>query len=205
MSGSPDPSPAAAGRRGLVAIARHAQPEGGDGRKRFVGQADAPLGTVGIEQARRLADRLAPLGLEAIYCSDLRRCASTTRIVAERVGLPVFVEPQLREIDTGLWEGLTADEAKQRFPAEYVAREADLLGHPFPAGESFRDLERRVVPAFEAIRGQGGEKILIIAHLGVNRVLLCRLRGLPLESLFSIRQDYCGGEFVGLDASAGAC
>lgn len=104
----------------------------------------------------------------------------------------VNIDPRLREIDAGRWEWLTAEEAAARFPADYKERERDLVGFRFPGGESFRDLRERVVPAFVDIVDRGGANILIVAHLGVNRVLLCEFLGLPLEELFSIKQAYGG-------------
>jgi len=106
--------------------------------------------------------------------------------------LRVQTDPRLREIDAGLWEWLTFEEAATRFPEQYAERERDLVGYRFPGGESFRDLRERVVPAFLEIVDSGGANILVVAHLGVNRVLLCEFLGLPLEELFSIKQEYGG-------------
>lgn len=201
-----------------VYLVRHAEPAVPPGR-RFLGQADPPLGPKGEEQARRLADRLARLLAEggtgdstgtgapgiprtpgatrfdAVYTSDLRRCLQTAEIVVGSSEVPVFPLPRLREIDTGLWEDLTFEEAARRYPAEYAAREKDLIGYPFPGGESFRDLQARVVPAFLDLVAEslaaGRRTLLLVGHRGPNRVLLCHLLGLPLEALFSIGQDYC--------------
>lgn len=209
-----------------VYLVRHAQPAVPPG-KRFLGQADPPLGPAGLEQARRLGDRLAehledrmagrPGGtsaehtadtdaaesagspsaarFDAAYSSDLRRCLQTAEILIGSTGTPLFLLPRLREIDTGLWQNLTFAEAARLYPAEYAAREKDLIGYRFPGGESFRDLQARVVPAFVDLVNEslaaGRESLLVVGHKGLNRVLLCHLLGLPLEMLFSIEQDYC--------------
>jgi len=184
---------------------RHPEPLLPDGRKRFVGRSDPPLSAAGIEHAHRLADRFRSLGLESIHSSDLRRCMTAAEIIAgaacresgargreERCDLcpSVQPEPRLREIDAGLWEFLTFDEVRRLYPQEYAERERDLVGYRFPGGESFRDLRERVVPAFLDIIDHGGEKILVVAHQGVNRVLICEVLGLPLEGLFSIEQEH---------------
>jgi broad specificity phosphatase PhoE len=161
-----------------------------DAFRRFIGQADPPLGTAGLEQAQRLAERLRDVPFDAVYSSDLKRCLRTAEVIAGAAGVGVRPDPRLREIDTGLWEGLSFDEARVRYPLEYAERERDLVGYRFPGGESFRDLRERVVRAFLEIVEEGGGHVLVCAHKGANRVLFSELLGLPPAELFSIKQDY---------------
>ena len=156
------------------------------------------LTAAGVEQARRLAQRLRAVDLDTAYSSDLRRCMMTATIITEEAGLPLFAasglrfrtDHRLREIDAGVWEMLTLETVRRAFPAESAQRERDLVGYRFPGGESFVRLQQRAVAAFRDIIAQGGSNILVVAHRGVNRALLCHLLGRPLEDLFSIRQDY---------------
>ncbi len=173
-----------------VYLIRHTEFVVFDDQKRFSGQADPPLSSSGIEHAHRLADRLRQVHFDSVHSSDLQRCLQTAEVIARASGVPVRPDIRLREIDTGLWEGLTFEGAKTQYPFEYSERERDLVGYRFPGGESFRDLHERVFPAFAQIVDEGGESILVVGHRGVNRVLLCDFLGLPLESLFSIEQDY---------------
>jgi probable phosphoglycerate mutase len=154
------------------------------------------LSETGIEQAHGLTERVREVHFTAAFSSDLQRAAKTAEIVAADTGVEVELDARLREIDAGLWEGLTAEEAKERFPQDWAERERDLVGHRFPGGESFRELEHRVMAAFLDIVRRGGERPLIVAHLGVNRVLLGHSLGLPLEKLFSFQQEYCGVEIL---------
>jgi molybdenum cofactor cytidylyltransferase len=192
------PGTPAAGPVLQVLLVRHARPVG-PGGKRFVGHSDLPLAPAGVEQAGRLADRLMKITggacFNSIYSSDLGRSLQTAEIVAERCGTPVEAKPWLRELDVGLWEGMTPDEAAEQYPAEYQRRELDLVGQPCPGGESFEELESRVVPRFldlvtESLAA-GHRRILVVGHKGVNRVLLAHFQGLPLADIFSIKQDYC--------------
>src|SRR5438876_6792690 len=96
-------------------LARHGETDWNrDGRCQ--GHADPPLNERGREQALELAELLADEPIEAVYSSDLRRAHETARIVADRKGLDVIVDPQLRERDVGHWSGLTAAEIEERFP-----------------------------------------------------------------------------------------
>lgn len=188
----------------LVYLIRHTEPVLPDDRKRFVGWSDPPLSPNGVRQAHMLAKRLGHVRFDSIWSSDLRRCALTAEIIAGGAArgpqsrtptaldasVRVQPDPQLREINAGLFEGLTFEEAAATHPQEYAERERDLVGYRFPGGESFRDLRARALAAFLRIVDRGGAKVLVVSHLGVNRVLLCEFLGLPLEDLFSIKQAY---------------
>ncbi len=177
-------------------VARHARPELPDGEKRFLGQSNLPIGTVGLLQAQALSARLRSATFAAVYSSDLARCRATAEVIAEDCGIALTIDTRLREIDTGLWEGMTAEEARNTYPREYAERENDVLGVGFPGGESFRELRDRVLPVLGDILSGQGKTVLVVAHLGVNRVMLTHLRGLPFEQLFSLRQDYCDFETI---------
>jgi alpha-ribazole phosphatase len=184
---------------------RHAEPVQPDDRRRYLGHADPPLSVAGVEQAHQLADRLRSVSFSAAFSSDLQRALKTAEIIVAGTGLRIQTDVRLREIDAGLWEGLSFEEARERYPKEHAERERDLVGCRFPGGESFYELQQRTVSAFLDILHRGGERVLIVAHLGVNRVLLSYAMELSLERLFSIRQEYCGVEVMevsfGLDGS----
>ena len=212
----------------LVFLVRHAEPSGLGG-KRFLGQADPPLSREGERQARLLGARLAlalsrddtgvaerglvgaPL-FDAVHSSDLARCMQTAEIIISNqdlhgTAIPVTPHEWLREIDVGLWQGLTWEEAKERYPAEHAERELDLVGYPFPGGESFQDLRDRVVPRFLDLVQQesraGHHRILVVGHKGVIRVLLAHAFGLPLERIFSIEQEYCAVSVLRVSSTPG--
>src|SRR2546421_2092518 len=86
-------------------LVRHGETDwNADGR--LQGHTDRPLSDFGRRQARQLAEELANESLEAIYASDLARARETAEIVGKRLGLPVVLEPELREKDWGTGEGL---------------------------------------------------------------------------------------------------
>src|SRR5690242_21947015 len=96
-------------------LARHGETDWNrDGR--WQGWADPPLNETGREQARELADQLRTTPYEAVYWSDLKSAHETAVIVAEPHGVPVVVDPELREIDIGERSGLTRAEIDERFP-----------------------------------------------------------------------------------------
>jgi 2,3-bisphosphoglycerate-dependent phosphoglycerate mutase len=135
-------------------LVRHGETDwNADGR--LQGHTDRPLSAFGRRQARQLAEELADESLEAIYASDLARARETAEIVGERLGLPVVLEPDLREKDWGTWEGLTPVE---RDRVEFV-------------GESTEAHQERILRALRRIseRHPDGGNVLVVTHGGSMR------------------------------------
>lgn len=129
--------------------------------------------------------------LQAVYCSDLRRAVKSAEIVAESYALNVVVIPQLRERSFGIWEGMTFTEIKETYPSEFESWAGDPLQYSPPGGESTLEVKERVCRALDMIlRNHPEENIAIVAHGGVNRIILCHLLGIPLENIFRIEQEY---------------
>lgn len=160
--------------------------------RRFVGQMDIPLSERGRGQARTWAARLAGAPFGAAACSDLSRCRETASLILAGRDLAPTVEPEFREINLGAWQGLTADEVAARFPGQHEARGRDLAEFRPEGGESFADVQKRAVAALSRLAGPLSGHLLVVAHGGVNRAILCHVLGLPLERLFSLGQDYAG-------------
>ena len=173
----------------MIYLLRHGEIEQSEGR-RFVGQSDLPLNENGLRQACLWQQKLKAGIFEKIYASDLSRARQTALIIAVNHQDKVQLLPALREINLGKWEGLSVEEAQARFPEEWQSREKDLVTSRPPGGESFRDLALRVGPVFnQIVQGLEGH-ILIVAHAGVNRVILCQVLGMDLANLFRLGQDY---------------
>jgi alpha-ribazole phosphatase/probable phosphoglycerate mutase len=178
-------------RLNCVYLIRHGQIQGYEDSPVY-GHTDVDLTEIGILQMQQMSDRLRLVDLEAIYSSDLRRSTNGARIIARYHDVPVHFLPELREMNFGDWEGLTLSDIQAHFPGELQKREADLVNYRIPGdGESIGNLSERVIPVYESIlAGQEGKNIAIVAHGGVNRVILCKALGLDLVHLFNIQQDY---------------
>jgi probable phosphoglycerate mutase len=159
--------------------------------RRFVGRQDLPLTERGRDQMTRLADYLTTQSITGIVTSPLLRCLTSAGILQARLGggEPKVVA-DLQEISLGAWEDLTVEQVRHRFPGSWEARGKDPAEFQPPAGESFCALLDRVWPAFLALAANKGDRVAIVAHAGVNRVLLCRILGMPLGHLFRLEQDY---------------
>lgn len=175
---------------GRLLLLRHGQ-AAGDQERLFLGQGDPALSELGRAQAAWWRDELAGLGLKRIVASDLSRTQETAAIIAESQGLPVELEPRLREVDLGRWEGLARDEVARRWPQAYAARGADPAGFRPPGGESFGDLAARAWPVLASLAAWPGT-VLVVTHAGVLRMALGRLLGLPWSALFGLRPALAG-------------
>jgi probable phosphoglycerate mutase len=173
-----------------VYLVRHGEVQGAETR-RFIGHLDVPLSASGERQVQAVARRLSSVKLDAVYTSDLSRTRHTADILAAPHSLVPRLRPALREFAMGRWEGLTAAQIREREPEAFTTWMADVAGYRFPEGESLGDLTSRAWPTFEAIvEAHAGETVAMVAHGGTNRMILCRLLGLPATRLLAIGQDY---------------
>lgn len=173
----------------MIYVLRHGEIEE-TARGRYVGQTDVALSERGRHQAVRWGKWAAGKKLGAVFCSDLARSFETAAIMAERLHLKPRVDRHLREIHLGEWEGRLMQEVRTESPMEWEQRGACMDTFRPPGGESFLDLSRRVVPVFTQIAEIDADATLIVGHAGVNRVILCHVLGLPIRSLFALKQDY---------------
>jgi len=159
-------------------LVRHGETEW-NAEGRYQGWTDVPLNETGKRQAVALGRRLAREDIHAIYASDLRRAWETAMIIAAPHGLPVRSERRLREIDFGIWEGLTYSEIKQRHPQILTAWEADPLSVVLPGGESLGQVSTRIQATLKDIaQAHQDQTVLLVAHGGSLQVLLCLALGL---------------------------
>ncbi|MBV9078922.1 MAG: histidine phosphatase family protein [Methylobacteriaceae bacterium] len=142
---------------------------------RLQGQQDVPLNALGRAQAADAARRLLTLvqdpGTLDYVASPLGRTRETMEILREALGLPregYRLEPRFVELTFGRWEGLTWREVRRHDPAGAREREADKWGYVPPGGESYAQLETRVLPALAECRSDS----VIVAHGGVARAFL---------------------------------
>jgi alpha-ribazole phosphatase len=161
-------------------------------RQSYNGQSDVALTPRGVEQYHALKPRFDAARISACYTSDLSRTVRGGEILGAHLGIEPVKVQELRELNCGAWEGLSLAQVQSSRPEEWAARLADLVDFRAPGGESLRDLAARVLPALdEIVARHRGEEVLVIAHGGVNRVVLLDAIGAPLASMFSIEQKYC--------------
>ena len=157
------------------------------------GDVDTPLNPAGIAQAQAAALLMRHRGVVSIIASPLSRATKTAQaICGGRTGLTLEFDEGLLEISHGKWEGLLATDV-QRDHAEMFGTWRSKPGRDVPAGpeaETLGDVEQRAWAVVEKVfmRMTPTSTALVVAHDAVNRVILCRVLGLPLERVWKFRQ-----------------
>lgn len=158
---------------------------------RYNGHFDVDITDIGVLQMENIAAYLVKEPIAAVYSSDLQRATKGAEIICGALELKPVKVHAFRELHLGRWEGLTREEGAAQFPEEADFRFRDLANTRVKGGENLHDLKSRVMPALQDILiRHRGEHIALIAHGGVNRVILCEAMGLPMENFFRIEQDY---------------
>lgn len=158
--------------------------------KRYQGHSDIPLNEKGLQQARMVARRLAKESISAIYSSDLLRAVQTAEIIGKEHSLQPSLFPDFREVNFGLWEGLTYEEIMADWSELLSAIYSKPGSTCIPKGESFYDVQKRTTLGLsKCIANHPEETIVLVSHGGTMRVLLCDALGLAVENMWSLRQD----------------
>jgi probable phosphoglycerate mutase len=179
-----------------IFLVRHAESTAIDQQKRYLGQQDPELSPLGIHQAKMLCQAFTSFSIQAVFTSDLVRAANTASLIARDHNCRLERIKEFRELSLGTWEGRTFQEIQAQYTEEYEQRGRDIANYRTPGGESFFDLQKRALPAFMEVTKKTKGDIVIVAHAGVNRVILCHLMQRPLEELFSIPQDHAAVNII---------
>jgi len=170
--------------------------------QRWQGFAPTGLNDAGRQQAQALANYLRARPIRAVYSSDLLRALETAQILGAALGVDPQVDRRWREIDVGVFQGLTAAEVQLRYPDELAAWRADTLDYRVPNGETRRELQERAAAAWTAaVAASQADEIAIVSHGGTIRLLLRRLFGpsffdgreLPNTSITTLARAAGGG------------
>jgi glucosyl-3-phosphoglycerate phosphatase len=165
-----------------VVLLRHGRTEW-NATGRFQGQLDSPLDAVGRAQAVAAGVAVAPMQPDALVSSDLIRALDTASAVSEEIDQDIAVDPRLREIDLGAWQGLTRVEARAQFPAEYAAWQAGEDARR-GSGETYAEVGARAVECLHDWFDQlePGSLLVAVTHGGTARATIGTLLDMEPDS-----------------------
>lgn len=160
--------------------------------RRFNGSSNPPLTELGLEQARKAAQRLAATRKEVIttvISSPLQRAQQTAQLAAEALGVSLVIDEGFRETDFGTWEGKTYTEVATNHRDELKAWHADVSVRP-GGGESFLETAARIKAAREKLLAKyEGQTVLIVAHVTPIKVMTWQALNASVEVLFRTGLD----------------
>jgi len=153
---------------------------------RFRGRQDPPLDAVGRDQASSAAKLLSGIRLAVVYSSPLTRAVQTAETVGASCELDVVIEPELIDLDYGMWEGLTEEEAELVGPSELEVFKKDLPAAIAPKGETLAGVERRVMEALLAIgQRHTGQATAAVSHDVPIMLVVAKLSGISGPAIWA--------------------
>ena len=169
-------------------LIRHGEPDYPGGIPVCMGQTlDYPLSAAGRKQAEELASAF-PVRLDAVYSSPRRRALETALPLARVMNCPLLPENSLRELSSGVWEGMTFQQMHTEYA--YCFEKGNHL--PPPGGESDEEGLERLLPFLKTLEEAEGNTFAAVGHSGLFRALAARLAGIPLSCKRSIPFPLCG-------------
>ena len=159
------------------------------GENEFVKQGRLPgrlpgvhLNEHGQEQAAALAESLKKLPIRAIFASPLERAVETAEPLARALGLAIQLRPGLLDTDVGEWQGLPLRKLRKLPLWKQVQEQPSEVR--FPGGESFLELQERLVREIDSIRAAHKQKdmLAVVFHCDPIKLVLAHYIGLPLDS-----------------------
>ncbi|MFJ9465277.1 histidine phosphatase family protein [Viridibacillus arvi] len=165
-------------------ITRHGQTEW-NVAKRMQGWSDSPLTEKGHQDAKKLANKLKNIPFSVAYISPSGRTVQTAEILLKGREVTTILDEDLREINAGEWQGMTLSNIESTFPEQYVAYYEQPEQFKPTSGESFHDVEKRVLSVLNRIIEAAPEgNVLIVTHSVVKKLLINYFKGNPLNSLW---------------------
>lgn len=163
-----------------LTVIRHGETEWNT-QNRFQGHLDSKLTALGIKQAEAIADGLRGETFDVIYSSDLERAKHTAKTIAGNLNMKVYTEPDLREINLGVMQGLIKDDFILKYPEVITNFHADPV-YVIPNGESKQQFYDRITGVLEKIiKKHKDHSILLVAHGGVLDIMIRYTFEIPLN------------------------
>lgn len=173
---------------------------------RFQGQRDTHLSEKGRSQAFRVASFLALHEFEGIVSSPLARALDTALKIGSACALNgnelegVEIVDEFTEINHGEWEGLLADEVRERW-GDLLAlwhSSPESVRMPGEGGESLEDVQRRAVAGVAGLAESYSGDVVVASHDAVIKALLCYFLGIPLDNFWRFQIANCSLSVVEL-------
>lgn len=163
-----------------VLLTRHGETRWNE-QGRVQGWAPVELTATGRTQARAAASALADRDVRAVVTSDLRRARETADVLADTLGVPVRESDAWRERNWGALQGLPSESLLDRFPWLDLCVNDDAATVRPDGGESWRDVQNRVLAALESLAGTGGT-VAVVTHFAPILLVLGAVRNESIET-----------------------
>jgi len=170
----------------LFILIRHGETDWNiDGR--WQGQIDVPLNEKGIEQAGQIAQSLMSQKIDLIFSSDLSRARQTAEAIRNVTRAEITLDPRLREIHQGEWQGMLVTEIQRRYRQAFIQRKNDPYNVAPPGGETALDVQQRVVAFINEISKRYPNKtVVVVSHGFAIAVMIAHFKRIPIEKVWDL-------------------
>jgi probable phosphoglycerate mutase len=164
-------------------------------QKRFQGWIDVPLNQTGRQQAQQVAEFLKQVPIDLAFSSSMSRSKETAEIIlSHHSHVPLELRDDLKEISHGIWEGKLESEVKLMYPTEFQEWQAAPATVQKPKGENLQQVWERATSCWQSIVTSAvapttrSKNVLVVAHDGINKIILCHVCGLGAEYFWNFQQ-----------------
>ena len=149
---------------------------------RVIGSTDLLLSNDGRKQAQQLGIRLSGEPIDITFSSDLRRASETARIISTKCKTPLVIDNRLREVDFGLWEGMTVKQIQEEYTKEFDDWKNNSSFSP-PNGERYPSITARMQSFLGDLKQKHwGDTVLIVSHGVILQMMIFQLMDFPYRN-----------------------
>ncbi len=142
-------------------------------KKVYAGWSEEGLTRRGTRQAKKAAGNMLFKGIDAIYCSPLKRTVQTAKIIGNKLKIEPVLNSRFKELKLGIWEGLSEADVRGQFPKEWMTWHSRPAELHLEGRETLAELRNRVMDGIDAIRAEvKSGSVLIVTHVAIIRILL---------------------------------
>lgn len=179
----------------IMLLARHGETDWNK-KGRLQGNLDTPLTYEGVKQAMELGKKLEEFKISNLYTSTLRRAIQTAEVVSFRIKKELILANELSEINYGIFNGTTKSERSK--DEDWIMRKKDRWNHRVKGGESYNDVEKRVIAKLQdIIETEKNKTFVVITHEVPMRIILKDIKGLSTKETFDL--SFANGELLKID------
>lgn len=152
-------------------------------KKVLQGQLDSSLTEKGMEQAKKLSNRMIKINPDSFYSSNLKRASETANIINKFIKKDITLLPEMSERHWGIFQGANWQKIKTFFPKQYKYYRNDTKNYVIPNGESYKQVFNRSINCLlDLIHETEDQKIAIVTHGGIISILIREILSLPYDS-----------------------
>lgn len=172
-----------------LVLVRHGRTDWND-EGRYQGQDGPGLNEKGRVQARVTARLLVDRPVAVVYTSDLERALETAHIIAEALNSPLRVDPRLREIHQGIWQGMLFDDIQAAYAQALERFRKDPVNNAPPGGETLAQLARRFTAALTDIANRHpADRMVVVTHKLPIAIVRCMAASRPPSDVWDAIPD----------------